>query len=72
MLFDDLDWSVQPHYDRLVAQGKEPEPWMKSLTTEERETKQVRKIWELLVKQHPRFDNFREADFSWGFAQKVR
>ncbi len=72
VLFDDLDWRVKPYYDRLVAEGKEPEPWMQALTAEERETKQVRKIWELLVKQHPRFANFGETEFSWGFTQKVR
>jgi predicted O-methyltransferase YrrM len=70
LLFDDLDWSVAPRADALRREGKQLPSWMARMTEEERQTKQVRKIWELLVKQHPGFDSFLEEG-QWGFARKI-
>lgn len=61
IIFDDLDWTME-HIESSWATRK---------PLEERTTPQVRKVWELLVKPHPNYTNFREQG-SWGYAQKVR
>lgn len=58
LLLDDLDWTLEQM--PTLPTDK---------TREEMTTPQVRKVWELLVKRHPAFHNFREAG-SWGYAQK--
>ena len=60
IVFDDLDWTME---------GID-EPWATGRTPEERSTKQVRKVWDLLVKQHPNYNHFYEQG-NWAFAQKV-
>ncbi len=70
ILFDDLNHSFLKTYTErglVPATGEMP----KGLGITEREfrTEQIRKVWELLVKTHPGFHNFRE-DERWGFAQK--
>lgn len=59
IIFDDLDWTME-HLDTK---------WALRRPLEERITPQVRKVWELLVKTHPHYTNFREEG-SWGYAQK--
>lgn len=59
IVFDDLDWTMQ-HVSASWAQNR---------SAEEKSTPQVRKVWELLVQQHPSYGNFREQD-RWGFARK--
>ena len=63
ILFDDLRWT-------LAGSSIADQPWVKELPRDQRETAQVRKIWELLVKQHPDFDQFIERD-NWGYARKA-
>ncbi len=65
MLFDDLDWT----FSSMIKPGVETPPWLAQLTTDELETPQIRKVWELLVKPHPGYQKFCE-DGQWGFAQK--
>ncbi len=60
VLFDDLDWTME-HIDKS---------WALKRTIEERTTPQVRKVWELLVKQHPNYGDFREEG-RWAFARKI-
>lgn len=60
VLFDDLDWTME-HIDKAWAQKR---------SLEERKTPQVRKVWELLVKQHPNYGDFREQG-RWAFARKI-
>lgn len=62
ILFDDLDWT-------LATSSVAGEPWVQALPIEERETPQVRKIWELLVKSHPSFDRLIDKG-NWGYAHK--
>src|SRR5206468_1509974 len=62
ILFDDLDWS---YANSSVAD----EPWVQALPKDERETAQVRKIWDLLVVENPAFDTLFEKD-GWGYARK--
>ncbi len=69
ILFDDLNW----RYARLASRYRErrqitPE-WLARMSNEEIQTPQIRRVWELLVKQHPSFCEFREEG-SWGFARK--
>ena len=61
LLFDDLDWTME-HIDQ---------PWVQRRSAEERTTAQVRKVWELLVKQHPSYGAFREQG-RWAFTQKIK
>jgi SAM-dependent methyltransferase len=62
LLLDDLNWSFD---DPAMAALD----WVQQMPAEERTTRQVRKVWELLVKPHPSFDQmFEHGD--WGFAHK--
>jgi predicted O-methyltransferase YrrM len=62
ILFDDLKWT-------LAASSIAEEPWVKELPFDQRETPQVGKIWDLLVKHHPDFDQLIEKG-NWGYARK--
>jgi predicted O-methyltransferase YrrM len=69
VLFDDLNWTSGVDADRY-RRAQQPLPgWLARQTEEELHTEQVRKVWELLVKQHPGFDQFYEEG-EWGFARK--
>ena len=65
MLFDDLDFD----YQRLVKPGEDMPDFLLRMGREERETRQVRKVWELLVKEHPDYGEFSESG-RWAFARK--
>jgi predicted O-methyltransferase YrrM len=62
ILFDDLKWT-------LAGSSIAEEPWVKKLPLDERETPQVRKIWDLLVKTDPAFDQLIDNGH-WGYARK--
>jgi predicted O-methyltransferase YrrM len=64
VLFDDLDWKLSD------SPSLADEPWVRELPAHERETAQVRKVWELLVTASPRYGNESERG-GWGFAQKL-
>ena len=62
IIFDDLDWT---HATSVWAHtGK-----VRRMPEDERTTPQVRMIYELLVKSHPQYHNFR-VEHGWGYAQK--
>jgi predicted O-methyltransferase YrrM len=63
MLFDDLDWTI------AGSRGLRNSGWAHSLPEEQRTTPQVRKVFELLVKAHPGYDQVHEQD-GWGWARK--
>lgn len=65
ILFDDLTFD----YQRLITPGKKPPEYLARMTGEERETQQVLKVWDLLVKEHPGYDEFIQ-DERWAFARK--
>jgi predicted O-methyltransferase YrrM len=67
VLFDDLDWTYRSMEARY---GDNVPTWLRQIPKEERNTRQVRKVWELLVKRHPEYGEFREEG-QWGFARKV-
>jgi predicted O-methyltransferase YrrM len=64
ILFDDMDWTyggspTLAHTERV-----------RQMPDDERTTKQVRLVYDLLVKTHPNYHNFRDEG-EWGFAQKM-
>lgn len=65
LLFDDLDFC----YETLVKTGEGTPDYLVRMGKEERQAKQVRKVWELLVKEHPHYDGFIESK-RWAFARK--
>jgi len=66
LLFDDLDF----YYEKLVKSGEDIPDYLLRMGREERETKQVRQVWELLVKEHPGYGDFSESG-TWAFARKL-
>lgn len=64
VVFDDLDWTLEssPTMRKI--------DWVKALPEEERTTPQVRKVFEVLVRTHPDYDQAFERD-GWGWARKA-
>lgn len=63
IIFDDLDWSY------ATSPARKDSAAVQAMPEDERTTPQVRKIYELLVKPHPDYHNFRTQD-NWAFVQK--
>jgi predicted O-methyltransferase YrrM len=63
LLLDDLDWT----FDNSPTLRATPR--VQAMPPAQRTTPQVRKVYELLVKPHPRFDRFVEEG-PWAFARK--
>jgi predicted O-methyltransferase YrrM len=63
IIFDDLDWT---YATSPSLKGSEA---VRRMPVDEQTTPQVKKIYELLVKTHPNYHNFRIED-GWAFAQK--
>lgn len=63
ILFDDLNYTVE-------NAGQSKEPWAARMTERQKSTKQVGKVWDLIVKTHPQFDSFLEVGANWGLCRK--
>lgn len=63
ILFDDINWT----YSKSPTLANKE--WVKKLPEIERTTPQVKKVFDLLVRQHPDYRNCR-IDGAWGWAQK--
>lgn len=63
LLLDDLEWSYA-----ASPSGANP-PFR--MSTEERVQPHMRAVFDLLVRQHPNFTQFRVQDGNWGWAQKA-
>ena len=63
ILFDDLNWCLagSPTMSAL--------PEVLALPEIQQRTRQVRKVFKLLVRRHPNYHRFRDAD-NWGWARK--
>jgi len=61
IIFDDLEWT----YAASPSQAEV----VRNMPLDEQTTPQVKKIYELLVKAHPNYHNFRIED-GWAFAHK--
>jgi len=64
MIFDDLDWT------RASAPDPVNRRLARKLAPDERHTAEVRKVYELLVKPHPSYGEFRTEEF-WAYARKL-
>ena len=78
ILFDDLKWTIAASRIRRLKKQLADNPARfppsmnttgHDITEEQKETPQVGKVWELLVKQHQGFFNFQEID-GFGLCQK--
>lgn len=65
LLFDDIDFE----YQTLVKKGEEVPEYLLRMGQEERTTRQVRKVWELLVKEHTNYGDYFEHG-TWAFTRK--
>jgi len=65
ILFDDLNWTY------ATSPSLKNTEFVKNMPDEEKETAQVKKIFDLLVRTHPDYGNFR-VDGSWAYAQKIK
>jgi predicted O-methyltransferase YrrM len=63
IIFDDLDW-------KLSVRPIKETTWARDMAEEERNTAQIRKVYELLVKPHPDYGEFR-AELGWAYARKT-
>lgn len=63
ILFDDLNWTLSK------SPALRDSELVKNMPFDEVNTPQIKKVFELLVIQHPNFKNFRILN-SWGWAQK--
>jgi predicted O-methyltransferase YrrM len=64
-IFDDLEWT----YATSPSLGESSS--VRTMPREERETAQVAKVYELLVKTHPSYGDFRVQD-GWAYARKIK
>ena len=65
ILFDDLNWTKAKSLEkRSICKSN------LNIPEEELITAQVKKVFELLVKEHKDYHNFKIINTSWGFAQK--
>jgi len=65
LIFDDIDWTF------ATSPALSEKPVVQEMPEDFRETPQVRKVFELLVMQHPDYRRCRVKQ-SWGYAQKRR
>ncbi|MFX1302252.1 MAG: class I SAM-dependent methyltransferase [Promethearchaeota archaeon] len=63
ILFDDIEWTFEK------SPSLKDSEMVKKMPEEQRKTPQVKKIFSLLVSQHPNFENFKISK-GWGWAQK--
>jgi len=63
MIFDDLNWTYES------SPALKNTEIVKKMPVEERNTPQVKKVYELLVTPHPFYENL-SVKGHWGYAQK--
>ncbi len=64
IVFDDLDWTFD---SSPMLRGTDK---IKNMPVEERETAQIRKVYELLVLPHPSYGDFVTKN-GWAYARKL-
>ncbi len=65
LVLDDIDWSY------AKSPTLQDEPWVKAMPRNQYQMEQVRKVFHVLVCEHPNYGHFR-VENGWGFAQKLR
>lgn len=63
IIFDDLDWTYKTSSELKNTK------MVKTMPPEEKETAQIRKVYELLARPHPGYGEFMEKD-GWAYARK--
>lgn len=63
IVFDDLNWTYE------TSPALKDTDMVQNMPENEKTTPQVRKVWELLVKPHPAYDQFLVKD-EWAYARK--
>jgi predicted O-methyltransferase YrrM len=64
IIFDDLDWTY------AMSPSLANTDWVQSMPLDEQKEPQIRKVYELLVKTHPCYGDFRVQD-GWAYAHKI-
>lgn len=64
IIFDDLDWAY------ATSPILRDSDLVKSMPQDQRVTPQIRKVYDLLVKPHPSYGDFRVQD-GWAYAHKI-
>jgi len=64
LIMDDISWSMSKNSDPNSNE------WTEKYSEEEQATNQLQKVFDLLVKEHPSYDDFRIED-GWAYARKV-
>lgn len=66
IILDDMDWSFgsSPTMSKI--------PRVQNMPDDVKNTPHVAKVFDLLVRTNPNYDNFEVTDFGWGIAQKIR
>jgi predicted O-methyltransferase YrrM len=65
IVFDDLHWTYES------SPTLREMPWVRKMPADERQTPHIRQVFELLVRPHPGYDEFR-LDGDWAWARKRR
>ncbi|MFA7570645.1 MAG: class I SAM-dependent methyltransferase [Sulfurimonadaceae bacterium] len=63
IIFDDMNWTYEKSPTLKNTE------WVKNMPEDEKTEPQVKKIFDLLVKTHPNYHNFK-VENGWGYAQK--
>jgi predicted O-methyltransferase YrrM len=66
IIFDDLDWTISA----WLARQPDPAGKFKTFSQDEKDSRGVRMVWELLVPTYGYTDRFEEPAFRWGIARK--
>jgi predicted O-methyltransferase YrrM len=69
LLLDDLNWAYAAYGGGYGGPGQSPKDL--GLSDAEQATPHVRAVFELVVKQHPNFTEFRVEDTNWAWAHKA-
>ena len=64
VVFDDINWTF------AKSPGQKDSDFVKNMPDEEKNTPQVKLIFDLLVKRNPNYCNFAIINDGWGIAQK--
>jgi predicted O-methyltransferase YrrM len=69
LLLDDLNWTYAAYRGGYGGPGQSPQDL--GLSAAEQAAPHVHAVFELLVKQHPSFTEFRVEDSNWAWARKA-
>ncbi len=71
LLLDDLDWTYERWLTEWLPEGIPDPRGAYPLSAAERTEPGIRDVFDLIVRQHPSFTEFREEDGRWAWARKA-